>query len=100
MARDSRLWGQDAGEFNPDRWLNKPKMSDFVFPSFNGGPRICLGKDMAIMELRVVVITWLLKGVRLRKVQKETGFVPEFPQATLKVKGKVPMHVEMAPPLM
>ena len=52
MGRSKHIWGDDAGDFRPGRWLDASSKqlitkSAFEFPVFNGGPRACLGKKMA-----------------------------------------------------
>jgi cytochrome P450 len=54
MHRRKDLWGNDALEFKPERWadpeLTEAKWIKWGYLPFNGGPRVCLGKDMALME--------------------------------------------------
>ena len=54
MHRRKDLWGDDALEFKPERWasleLTEAKWIKWAYLPFNGGPRVCLGKDMALME--------------------------------------------------
>ncbi|KAF2658321.1 cytochrome P450 [Lophiostoma macrostomum CBS 122681] len=54
MQRDKGLYGEDAEEFKPERWLVSEKQN-FEYEAaqftFGVGPRVCLGKDVAIMEL-------------------------------------------------
>ncbi|KAF4623248.1 hypothetical protein D9613_002331 [Agrocybe pediades] len=50
MHRREDLWGPDAEEFDPDRFLDdrlKKYLSKnpFIFLPFNAGPRICLGQQ-------------------------------------------------------
>jgi len=49
MGRSPRIWGPDAMEFKPERWIDESgrirNESAFKFPVFNAGPRICLGMD-------------------------------------------------------
>jgi cytochrome P450 len=56
MGRMTYLWGIDAEEFKPERWLQngifKPQ-SPFKFTAFQAGPRICLGKDFAYMQMKI-----------------------------------------------
>ena len=61
MARMCRIWGEDAEEFVPERWLGPQgeKVSPFKFNSFNAGPRMCLGKALATMELKMVSLVLL-----------------------------------------
>jgi cytochrome P450 len=49
MQRRKDLWGADAEEFSPERWIDPERLkimtSDpFKFIPFNAGPRICLGQ--------------------------------------------------------
>jgi len=43
MHRRKDLWGEDAEEFRPERWEGRKSGWDFL--PFNGGPRICLGRE-------------------------------------------------------
>ena len=42
MQRRKDLWGEDADDFKPERWLGRK--SGWEYLPFNGGPRICLGR--------------------------------------------------------
>ena len=55
MARMPEVWGEDCAEFKPERFYDAEKnscreFSQWKFHSFNGGPRVCLGKTLAIYE--------------------------------------------------
>ncbi|KAL6649180.1 hypothetical protein ACP70R_013404 [Stipagrostis hirtigluma subsp. patula] len=56
MARMEDVWGGDCGEFRPERWIGEDGRVRYVpsykFMSFNTGPRTCLGKDMAFVQLK------------------------------------------------
>ncbi|KAG0006211.1 hypothetical protein BGZ80_002534 [Entomortierella chlamydospora] len=58
MGRDTTIWGPDAKEFNPNRWLNNDKPSSSKFLSFHHGPRTCLGQQYATIE--AITITSML----------------------------------------
>lgn len=51
-----KLWGADAQEFNPDRWMGPGKAnsggasSNFDYVTFLHGPRSCIGKDFSKAE--------------------------------------------------
>ncbi|KAL1685575.1 cytochrome P450 [Schizophyllum commune] len=51
------VWGPDAEDFRPSRWLNLPKTYNpaFSFMSFIAGPHGCIGKTMALMEMKAVL---------------------------------------------
>ncbi|KAJ3508860.1 hypothetical protein NLJ89_g5522 [Agrocybe chaxingu] len=53
------VWGEDAESFNPARWLSLPKdyHPTFSMLSFIAGPHACIGKTMAIIEMKAVLAT-------------------------------------------
>ncbi|KAF9970489.1 hypothetical protein BGZ73_006801 [Actinomortierella ambigua] len=55
MGRQESIWGPDAREFNPERWLNTEKPPQGKFNSFHVGPRVCLGQQFAIIECMVLI---------------------------------------------
>ena len=54
MGRDPNLW-EDPLQFDPNRFFNKPKPSPFKFSAFQAGPRMCLGMNMAVLEMKTVL---------------------------------------------
>lgn len=58
MGRMTSLWGEDAEEFKPERFIEDgicEQQSPFKFPAFWAGPRMCLGKDFALLQMKVTV---------------------------------------------
>ena len=87
MNRSTRIWGQDAYAYRPERWLDisvdldncgrgskatfRPR-TQHEFPVFNGGPRTCLGKKMAELQA-VYVIATLVDQFDFREVKSAEG---------------------------
>lgn len=60
MARDASIWGSDAEIFRPERWLEMHDPPDnYRYPVFHGGPRECLGRQLAMVEMKTCLVTLL-----------------------------------------
>jgi cytochrome P450 len=56
MARLPQFWGADCLEFRPERWGEMKSLpSPYEFPTFQAGPRICLGESMAKLEAHTLL---------------------------------------------
>ncbi|KAM7266297.1 hypothetical protein ACFE04_004194 [Oxalis oulophora] len=57
MGRMKYIWGDDADEFKPQRWLDENEKfvieSSFKLTAFQAGPRICLGKEFAYRQMKI-----------------------------------------------
>ncbi|KAK9910701.1 hypothetical protein M0R45_034652 [Rubus argutus] len=92
MGRMPSIWGQDAEDFRPERWLNNgifQAESPFKFVTFHAGPRICLGKDFAYRQMKIVAVA-LLCFFRF-KLADETKKVTYRTMFTLHIDGSLPM---------
>lgn len=71
MGRMERVWGPDCRDFKPERWLDGEghfQPSDqFKFPVFHCGPRLCLGKEMAYVQMKSVAAA-LIYGFEVEAV--------------------------------
>ncbi|KMZ74564.1 hypothetical protein ZOSMA_125G00270 [Zostera marina] len=92
MGRMEKLWGKNWSEFDPYRWLtvseDKKKelawVSPYKFSVFQAGPRICLGKEMAMIQMKYVAVS-VLRQFELRRTTDE---IPTFiPMMTSQMSG-------------
>ncbi|XP_062182905.1 cytochrome P450 CYP94D108-like [Phragmites australis] len=97
MGRLTAIWGEDCTEYKPERWLGedgafRPE-SPFRFTVFHAGPRMCLGKEMAYVQMKSIVASVLEEFVV--DVKKDAGGgVPEHVlSVTLRMKGGLPVQV-------
>ncbi|KAF8217153.1 CYP63 cytochrome P450 monooxygenase-like protein [Mycena galopus ATCC 62051] len=80
MHRRKDLWGPDAEEFSPDRFLDERLQTyllknNFQFLPFNAGPRVCLGQNFAYNDMGFM-ITRLLQAFSSFSLD-EAAFSPE-----------------------
>ncbi|KAJ6325613.1 hypothetical protein OIU76_012653 [Salix suchowensis] len=64
MGRMEGIWGTDCMEFRPERWLENGTfcpISPFKCPVFQAGIRVCLGKEMSLVEMKIVALAVLRK---------------------------------------
>ncbi|KAK4691542.1 hypothetical protein P7C71_g5482, partial [Lecanoromycetidae sp. Uapishka_2] len=108
LGRSKNIWGEDADQFRPERWLTdgkdgKPQtlkvMNAFEWPVFNGGPRSCLGKRMAEL-LAGYVIADLVTKFDFKEIIESQGIVEGMPKErqshnslTLPMEGGLPCYV-------
>lgn len=56
MHRRKSVFGDDAHEFEPQRWARPEMRPGWSYLPFNGGPRICPGQQFALTEASYVVV--------------------------------------------
>ena len=63
--QNKQLWGSDAEEFNPDRWMAPGQansggaVSNYAFLTFLHGPRSCIGQRFAIAEFACLLAAFV-----------------------------------------
>ena len=102
MGRMEVLWGRDWNEFKPERWFHESVregdnnevlkyVNPYKFPVFQAGPRVCLGKEMAFIQMEYVVAS-ILNQFEIRPVSADQpSFVP-FLTAHMAGGFKVKVH--------
>eukprot|EP00457_Paulinella_chromatophora_P004203 gb/GEZN01004213.1/.p1 GENE.gb/GEZN01004213.1/~~gb/GEZN01004213.1/.p1 ORF type:complete len:531 (+),score=37.79 gb/GEZN01004213.1/:65-1657(+) len=95
-GRSTYIWGESAGVFDPQRFLDPQgifvRPSSFKLPSFSAGPRLCLGRSLALLEAKLVVAVLLS---RFRFAAPLTGACEGKYQVTiiLRIKNGLPLLV-------
>ncbi|KAL5840763.1 hypothetical protein ACOSQ4_013371 [Xanthoceras sorbifolium] len=61
MGRMASIWGEDCGEFKPERWITKDggikHEPSHKFFAFIAGPRICPGKEIGFTLMKAIITT-------------------------------------------
>ncbi|KAK8938647.1 Cytochrome P450 86A1 [Platanthera zijinensis] len=102
-GRMESIWGDDCLNFKPERWLKlagdgkkgarlcfEPNMDKYRFVAFNAGPRTCLGKDLAYLQMKTIASAVLLRH-RLELVPGHR--VQQKMSLTLFMKNGLHVHV-------
>ena len=67
---DETVWGADVDTFNPDRWDKLPEgMTNYSYLTFLQGPRNCIGRRFAEVEMKVLLVS-LIQRFRFDEVVK------------------------------
>ncbi|KAK4730743.1 hypothetical protein R3W88_023731 [Solanum pinnatisectum] len=96
MGRMEELWGVDCLEFKPQRWINKDGVfsqeNPYKYPVFQAGVRVCLGKEMALVELKSMILSFLRRfHVELAH---PSHHIPRFsPGLTASFHGGLPVFI-------
>ncbi|KAM7268154.1 hypothetical protein ACFE04_010320 [Oxalis oulophora] len=92
MGRMESLWGKDRLDFRPERWSIKgEKVTPFKFPVFQAGPRTCLGKEIAFIQMKYVMAS-LLQRFEIRPVSSSPPVYVPYLTAYMAGGFKVLVH--------
>ncbi|KAL8142442.1 hypothetical protein V2J09_015474 [Rumex salicifolius] len=65
MGRVESIWGPDCHVFRPERWIKSEggfvSQNPFKYAVFNAGPRLCVGKKFAYMQMKMVAASVLFR---------------------------------------
>ncbi|KAF7316002.1 Cytochrome P450 [Mycena indigotica] len=105
------IWGDDAAEFKPERWLDGDRIPDSAkrYPGYHhtmvflDGPRTCLGKGFALAEIKacqrlIVLSLFIRKFVFAPRDGPQTQyeramFLGPHPKVAGEIGGRLPIRV-------
>ncbi|KAK0205791.1 cytochrome P450 [Desarmillaria ectypa] len=105
LNRSEELWGPDAKEFKPERWLedSAPRAKEIKghrhLLTFVNGPRTCLGKAFALAEFKAVLFVIVknfafeFPGGKDTIIGKYMGGIMPRPKVVGEEGAKVPLRV-------
>ncbi|CAE6430429.1 unnamed protein product [Rhizoctonia solani] len=89
----SSVWGPDASEFRPERWLgeNAGSLNKYFVP-FSLGPRSCIGRNLAYMDLLLITATifrrYSVKALPTTKLTTHETFIREVVHCEVAIKRR------------
>ncbi|CAK9872968.1 unnamed protein product [Sphagnum jensenii] len=109
MGRMEQLWGSDCLEFKPERWLDDngvfQSQSPYKYAVFQAGQRVCLGKELAMLQMKLVAATLLSRftismssnAATSRAAAAADDFKPTYEMSlTLPIKNGLPVRIHLA----
>eukprot|EP01018_Ginkgo_biloba_P035871 Gb_08311 [translate_table: standard] len=93
MGRMVSIWGSDCEQYKPERWLKNGEFvgeNPYKFPVFQAGPRICLGKEMAFIQMKSIVASIIHKF----RLKVNSGCCPKYTLSiTMRMEGGLAVSV-------
>ena len=83
LHRDPAYWGEDADDFNPQRFMENSgsNLKNPAYMPFGAGGRMCIAQRLASIELRLALLH-LVRHFRFEvcpeKTEAEVEFVNQF----------------------
>jgi cytochrome P450 len=110
MGRMEQLWGSDCLEFKPERWLDDngvfQSQSPYKYAVFQAGQRVCLGKELAMLQMKLVAATLLSRftismssnaATSQAAAADDDDFKPTYEMSlTLPIKNGLPVRIHLA----
>ncbi|VUC25659.1 unnamed protein product [Clonostachys rosea] len=100
INRSQKIWGPDAAEFLPERWITDGKpntnggaASNYDFLTFLHGPRSCIGQGFAKAEMRCLLAVM----VRSFSWTLAMDDALVMPRGVITIKPENGMHLKLTP---
>ncbi|XP_047328468.1 cytochrome P450 94C1-like [Impatiens glandulifera] len=97
MGRMEKIWGSDCLEFKPERWLSDgifTPVNPFKFSVFQAGNRVCLGKEMAVVEMKLVAVSFIRRFDIELAAPSDQSMLRFSPGLTATVSGGLPVVIQ------
>ncbi|TDL25126.1 cytochrome P450 [Rickenella mellea] len=110
IQTNPRVWGPDAAEFKPERWMGEGGEGGSGLPppnelphgwsnlvAFCDGPRSCIGYRLAVFEAKVILAT-LVRALEFRATDAvvRRKISPTLQPVTDGKGGVLPLHISLA----
>ncbi|RCV28223.1 hypothetical protein SEVIR_5G393800v4 [Setaria viridis] len=95
MGRMESVWGPDCGEFRPERWLRNGRFvpeSPYRYPVFQAGARVCIGKELALVEMKAVIFA-VVRSFDIEAIDRSSRRPKFAPGLTATFASGVPVRV-------
>ena len=86
LHRLSLYFGADANEWRPERW-DSLKAEPWTYLPFGGGPRICIGQQLALTEVSYAVVKIVARFPRIERADPVLEFVEDWKITTVSANG-------------
>ncbi|KAK4999186.1 hypothetical protein LTR66_001720 [Elasticomyces elasticus] len=79
MQRRKDFYGEDSEEFRPERWLGENGLRvGWEYLPFNGGPRVCLGQQLALTEASYATIRLMQEFQAIESRDPEDAWIEKL----------------------
>lgn len=98
--RSKASWGENALQFVPERWdtIQGDGISPYAFQAFSSGPRFCIGKNFALLEIKTFLVEMVsrFRFIASPEIEALGGKHPSYqsPSLTLMPKGGLRVKLE------
>lgn len=95
IHRLKEYWGEDANEFRPERWSKASSFHPCQYMAFGFGPRNCLGKEMAMLDMKVL-INAVIRKFKFERTDRTPEDIDFFTPFALTVIFATPCYVKVS----
>ncbi|KAI6251387.1 hypothetical protein HI914_00178 [Erysiphe necator] len=92
IHHNPEIWGEDVEEFVPERWTRLTKRQKSAFFPFSQGPRACIGRNLAIMQLHLMIATLIRRydfTLFSKSLETREGFLRKPIECLIGIKKRV-----------